>query len=165
MWVIITSLDPLRFYILRQAFARVASSPYSASTDFAADNCIHNTTPDSKKCDMSQQNIFEKHTSQRSFHRNITYSAPDLSQAASSDEKAKTEENFRTWNNKVWPAIEVAVTKSILMVWSKHMDMEKKSGASAFRRFQWLHFDVIVDGEGKPYVEEVNCNGFYVGDK
>jgi hypothetical protein len=49
----------------------------------------------------------------------------------------------------------------------QHVDFAKqaKQAGAQFKRWQWLHFDILVDEDAKAWVEEINCNGFFIGNR
>lgn len=157
VWAIITSLMPLRVYLLRESFAKVAPEVYSSEASSFGNLCIHSTTPP-KDCDYSLHSSgnLKLHMFQKAFFANITFGG--------GSEPLKQEQAWRRWNDEIWPSVETAVLKTLLMVWSRHKDWHDRHGDQVFRRFQWLHFDVIVDSDGHAWVEEVNCNGFMMGN-
>jgi hypothetical protein len=63
------------------------------------------------------------------------------------EEEADPAEAWRDWTERIWKNVEDSLLRTLLMVWQDHVAMDAKRGAKAtrFRRFQWLHADVIVD--------------------
>lgn len=76
--------------------------------------------------------------------------------------------NMQIWQETVWPGVERAVVKTVSMVRDQHLKWSEEAfgpPSRQFRRWQWLHFDVLVDEMGDSWVEEVNCNGFLIGNR
>jgi len=161
VWALITSLNPLRVSFLNESLAKIAPHPYSQSPSTFKDLCVHNTAPPNH-CNFSFHNsgLAQLHMNNRKFWSAISR-GPD-------EPTIDAKEMWETYQNVIWPNVERSVMKSILMVYETHLKLEKKSGRESkhsFRRFQWLHIDVILDRDYHPWVEEVNCNGFMIGDR
>ena len=73
----------------------------------------------------------------------------------------------RSFERELWPGIERAVLKTVLLAWPLLAGYDKmlQSGGAEYRRFAFLSFDVLLSHSGHSYVEEVNTNGFLMGTR
>ena len=164
IWAIITSLDPLRVYIMQDGLAKVAAEPY-VKTDFK-NRCIHSTTvPSGCELKLHTSPNMPTHLRSPDFHRWVSYKHDTqfvdpigpkfMFQRGNEDSPSKTADNFHNWKTFIWPHIHDSVLKTILMAYEKQRSAASHT-RTRFRRFQWLHYDVLVDSTGHAWVEEVN---------
>ena len=152
-WALVTSIDPLRAYMLPDAYLKVASSKkYSPALSSLSDRCMHITNNKAQKeCgggDESSLDDLPTHLSDPRFESTLRNAdgkkiPASLRRAEHYIESAKT-----------------IVAKTVLMALD---DLRKHRVATRARCFQFLAFDIIYDSSGRGWLVEVNTNGFLGG--
>lgn len=151
IWVVIASVEPLRVYMLQDGWARVASVRYNISELHYGEPCMHFTL---HYC------LHAKATSLRIFQLNDLAFRSGLPRRAGS------------WTDSLWPSLQRAVLKTILMAWPVLVGYERHllaRGAKS-RRFSFLSFDAMFEWPDPseppaPMILECNSNGFMMGSR
>lgn len=185
VWIIVTSVDPLRLFLLRHGYPKVASRPFSRGQQQINDQCVHIKMLLDPECNVTMRKFtspfpygYPRSTASPVFFQGLEF--PGLSRerpetrrrspssyshlASYMTDKTRprdwpVKEQF--WSRHIWPAIEAALVKVVMLVRSNLTDT--KATTSSTRRFSLLSPDVTIDDKGHVYVEEVNTNGLVMG--
>jgi len=156
LWAVLTSMHPLRLFLLHDGWGRLAARRYNVSDirSSAKDECVHLTTT---YC------TDDASTSLR-LMRTRLHKYRSALQLPLRGDGADANTHFET---ALWPSIRRAVVKSVLMVWPLLAGYEQSLHAQglSYARFAFLSYDVILTRAGYAYIEEVNTNGFLMGSR
>lgn len=175
VWVVITSVSPLRLYLMRHAFPKISSRTFDADSllysrrrvrenpeAFARQQCTHIRMMLAEGCNATATQ----------FRSMFDGGYPETT-AAASFEQALTSNGDRVprgwFAAVVWPQVERALTQLAIFVRSKLVREERRvfeedpAAAAKYRRFALLSADVIVDASGRATIEEINTNGNIMG--
>lgn len=156
--VLVTSIDPLRAFIMRHSYPKIASQTYSSAPEHIDELCMHikMLLPDHPKCRVGineymhpfAEHGYPKSTASLSFFSDLRF--PGLSvftqqlekqdnAQASVDALAAQRKHFATlaehvWASRVWPGIEAALTNLLLLVRPRLLDAERKARKEAQAR-------------------------------
>uniref|UniRef100_A0A7S3K6M5 Tubulin--tyrosine ligase-like protein 5 n=1 Tax=Aureoumbra lagunensis TaxID=44058 RepID=A0A7S3K6M5_9STRA len=176
MWLLITSIDPLRVYILRHGYPKVSTRTFDLSD--LHDQCTHIRMMLDPECGTDPDdyyNSFEdgypKSTASPVWFHGLAAYVRDGSVMRLSDNWPATE---HWWSSKVWPGIEAAFLKVIMLVRSSLAEISDRVESEELKaysgenhhphhRFTLLSPDVAIDRNGNPFIEEVNMNGMIMG--
>ncbi|KAJ8602352.1 hypothetical protein CTAYLR_004237 [Chrysophaeum taylorii] len=165
LWLVITSIDPLRVFVTRHAYPKIASRAFDL--DDLGDQCRHIRMLMDPHCDTNpdeflatfENSAYPKTTASPVFFRAVNDSWVDAE---------------AWWHETVWPAVESAFTKIFMLVRPSLLKLEKAAESReleeygterhrAHRRFGLLSPDLAIDKHGRPFVEEINTNGMIMG--
>ncbi|KAJ1624424.1 hypothetical protein T492DRAFT_1046975 [Pavlovales sp. CCMP2436] len=142
---LMTSVQPLRFYVLDHAFPKIATKSYTLDLASLDDSCVHFrlvacTEPVSP---------YPRSTDSPLFREGLR---PPL-------------KSDKQWDEKLYPAVYKVVLRVVLLARREVIPADEKLVLAGFRhkRVQVLQPDVIFDVDGNAYVIEMNTNGFMVG--
>ena len=171
VWAVITSIDPLRLFLLEHAFPKVSTVPYSPDAATVGRHCLssarcacmHVRMPMGEGCDIhSMVKPYPPHTGTPLFKRGLRF-GPGFAGRGSVDEE------WTLWERVVLPQIARSLTTAVLLAREagalKQDRLVQSSAAHKYRRVLLLSPDFIVDDSGVAFLEEVNTNGFLVGDE
>lgn len=145
VYVLVTSVDPLRIYVYNEGLARFASFPYDNSKNQIKNLYSHLTNYSiNKKSDNFTQN---KSLDERD-HGN-KWSISDLQNHL---------EKLGIHMQPIWERIYDAVIKAIISVEHHLFSGQKKIQSSTRPQncFELFGFDILLDSNFKPYILEVN---------
>ncbi|KAH8059999.1 hypothetical protein JL722_4953 [Aureococcus anophagefferens] len=156
-WVLFTSLDPLRVYVMRHAYPKVATKKYAGLADLQ-DQCEHIRLLLDPSCNESVAQFLRPYPDgyPKSTGSPIFFEALDFwKRHASRDELGKSS----------WVAKDVHVRRHAraLLLAAARDAPAPAGGAPAHRRFALLSPDLAVDDEGAAFIEEINTNGMIMG--
>lgn len=171
VWALITSLEPLRLFMLSTAFPKISSVDYSAAAEVVGRHCLstascacmHIRMPGGDGCDpRSLPKPYPPHTASRLWSAGLDY-GPQFKGRSSSDPA----QDASLWERAVVPQIERIVAWVTLLARAEPLRLHRLSlqQPSRCRRFVLLSPDFIVDSHGQAFLEEMNVNGFMVGDE
>lgn len=153
-WVLVTSISPLRIYMLPHAYVRVASLKYDPSQKYFLDKCMHITSGSiQSKClklkGARNQNEYPVNIWDDRFQ---DFLSDSYGRAINHDKKNFLAETLAT-------KTQVAIVKSVLMVLSDLRQYKRNSTRA--KCFQLLSYDFIYDDVyGVPWMLEVNAYGY-----
>ncbi|KAK7242939.1 putative tubulin polyglutamylase [Aureococcus anophagefferens] len=171
-WVLFTSLDPLRVYVMRHAYPKVATKKYAGLADLQ-DQCEHIRLLLDPSCNESVAQFLRPYPDgyPKSTGSPIFFEALDFwKRHASRDELGRSswvaKESY--WQSTVWPSLERAFTSVAMLARDSLLAAARDApappgGAPAHRRFALLSPDLAVDDEGAAFIEEINTNGMIMG--
>ena len=177
IWLLITSIDPLRVYLLRHAYPKVSTKPYDIFD--IEDQCKHIRMLLDPTCMVdpddfytSFPNGYPKSTASPLFFDGLAaHLRDDNNEIRLSDNWPATE---HWWSETIWPSVELAFQRLLMLVRPSLVKMAKKAEAdevqlsgdedhNPHRRFALLSPDLAIDRKGNVYIEEVNMNGMIMG--
>mmetsp|Transcript_3598 Transcript_3598/g.6806 ORF Transcript_3598/g.6806 Transcript_3598/m.6806 type:complete len:683 (+) Transcript_3598:201-2249(+) len=154
VWSVLMSTEPLRIYTLGHGFPKVSTKLYDPSPEYLEDLCMHIKMPLGPGCKAkSLVSPYPKNT-EDGWAKGLEFSptSPDVN-----------------WPS-MWTQIEDQVSVVVLAGLSKMKLEEQKifkdeqKKRDSYRRFVFLSPDFAVDDTGKVFMEEMNTNGFMIGD-
>ena len=184
VWALVTSLEPLRVYMLATAFPKVSSVEYSADAAVVGRHCLsrpqcacmHVRMPGGDGCVPSHlPTPYPSSTAARVFNLGLDY-GPQFRG------RGDPAQDATLWAREVVPQIERITAWAILLARREPLRLHREQagqlaqlsglglgGSSSrqgqgLRRFLLLSPDFIVDAWGRAWLEEMNTNGFMVGD-
>jgi len=146
LYVLITSVDPLVVYILKDGLARFASEEYNTDSCNIDNNCIHLTNSA-----VNKDNIMDYGSVGQDPYSGYLWTLSRLKQyfETCDDEHIK-------WD-KMWQSIVHVIRKTILMAYPQ-MKEECKNLKSSYNCYKLLGFDIMLEENLKPWVLEVNTD-------
>jgi tubulin monoglycylase TTLL3/8 len=148
LWVLVTSWSPLKIFVHRAPYFRVASKPYSVQSDgvFAKEAHVTNRTVHQNENRILLQEFLQR----LSIESN--YAGDDL-------------DAERIWHAKTWPHL-VDGVRAVLMSSQSMVVSSAKTFASRIRAgldsqqqaFELYGLDFALDNLMKPWLLEVNCS-------
>lgn len=166
LWLLIASVDPLRVYMMRHAYPKIAPRPFDLED--LDDQCRHIRTLMDPNCDTIPDEFFAyfPHGYPKAT------ASPVFFEALDGDESWVDKETW--WNAKVWPAIELQFAKVLMLVRPSLLKLAKEAEAAELaaqpdephkrhRRWTLLSPDIALDQAGHVFIEEINTNGAIVG--
>jgi len=173
MWVLIASLDPLRVYLLRHGYPKIAAKAFDGYAHLQ-DQCTHIRLMLDPVCNVTARDFiapfpdgYPKSTASPVFFEGF--------QGAGGHRDWVDAEGW--WAATVWPDIEQALGK-VMMIgrsaflterkWArertrKEHERDRKKSTDAYRNFALVSPDIAVARNGRIYVEEINTNGMILG--
>ncbi|KAJ1635046.1 hypothetical protein T492DRAFT_968777 [Pavlovales sp. CCMP2436] len=142
----LTSVQPLRFYVLDHAFPKIATKAYTNDITSLEDECIHFKMP---VCAEPLSPYPARSTDSLLFREGLL---PPM-------------RSDKHWDEKLYPAVYKVLLRVVLLARREVIpaDEELVRTGSRHKRVQVLQPDVIFDVNGNAYVIEMNTNGFMVG--
>jgi len=163
MWAVITSLDPLRILTLSKGQVKVASVAYSTLDESADERCIHWNLPYCKNgASTNFSNVkprmmspYPKHTATPTFITNFRYT---------NGEKLP---KSLDWFEDLWPKFEDRLVQPLLLAREyPEVSMPDAILGDRTNRFLFLTPDFAIERKNmEPVLEEINTNGFMIGDR
>lgn len=142
LYVLITSLKPLRIYLYKDGLVRIASKKYSLDINSMGDKYIHFTNTDINK--YNKDYIFPRNYSD--YNANIwnlkTY-------------QKYLNKNKVDWNNINEKIIDIII-KTIISVQEPILDKIEKDNLNERSFFNIVGFDILITDEYEPVLLEVN---------
>lgn len=148
LYVVLTSLDPLRIYIYNEGLVRFASEPYRAG---AKDNLF---------CHLTNYSINKKNDQ---YVSNSKASENDIGNKWSMSALQKHLEMLGIETNTLWTKIYDALLKTFLSVESQ-LSATGRKGVSGRNCFELYGFDILIDEQLQPWILEVNLSPSLVCD-
>eukprot|EP00736_Rhodelphis_marinus_P013645 Rmarinus@m.11640 len=148
IWTMVTSVDPLRIYVNKDAYPKVATSPFDPSADQLTNNCIHLTSP-VKACDAGFLEEVPDRTESDEWKSGI--------------HAYQQSNDPEVWDRDLFPSMLGALTQMYLAVYPDMVQMKRQlleEGMSYSNLFGLGGLDVIFDSKGKAWVEEMNPNAY-----
>uniref|UniRef100_A0A7S0TCK6 Tubulin--tyrosine ligase-like protein 9 n=1 Tax=Chrysocystis fragilis TaxID=1411660 RepID=A0A7S0TCK6_9STRA len=177
-WVVVASVDPLRLYLLRHAYPKIASKPFSADPATLGDQCMHIKMLLDPSCNVTLRAFvskfpygFPRSTASPVFFQGLSFPALLRQRAAYAGTSPHKYRHDRArprdwplkeqfWSRHVWPAVEKALAKVVMLV---RANLSAAATRSPYRTFALLSPDLTLDDKGHVYIEEVNTNGLVMG--
>ena len=157
LWALVTSLEPLRVYVLRAGVPKISQWVYSSAADQTKEQCMHVLLPGTAEC-------FASSRAQRiSPYPPKTDRAEFLSRLGRVDGRAC---DAACWWGKVWPSAEWRIVEVLLLARRRILEQERplKEAGRRFKRVALLQPDLVFDTSGNAVLVECNMNGYMVGD-
>ena len=157
LWAAVTSLDPLRVYVLRAGIPKISQWPYSSAADQTKEQCMHVLLPGTDECFASKRAV------RISPYPSKTDRAEFLSRLGRVDGRAC---DAACWWGKVWPSAEWRIVEVLLLARRRILEQERplKEAGRRFKRVALLQPDLVFDTTGNAVLVECNMNGYMVGD-
>ncbi|GMH67024.1 hypothetical protein TrLO_g5362 [Triparma laevis f. longispina] len=155
VWSVLMSTEPLRIYTLGHGFPKVSTKDYNPSAEFFEDLCMHIKMPLGPGCKAKHLvRPYPKSTEGDTWTKGLEF---------------REGEKGGHWPS-MWTQIEDQVSVVVVsglskMKFAEHgifQDDPKKK--DDYRRFVFLSPDFAMDDTGKVFMEEMNTNGFMIGD-
>ena len=154
VWAMVTSLDPLRIYLLGTGIPKVSQWRYSKAPEFVKQQCIHVLLPGTTECFSSsakQVNIIQPypHTTNGKFwYHSMSPTGRDF------------------WVKRAWRSLEWQLVELLLLARDPilHIDHQLKRKGASYKRVAFLQPDVVFDTSGQARLVEVNTNGYMIGN-
>jgi hypothetical protein len=157
VWVLVTSIKPLRIYALRDGLVRMAARTFSTSSEHLNDVCIHLTNGSlQKKCRSQAASV--------SHAPNSVWDSAFLSHIDPVDDAGAM---GGTWSfEDAWAKMLEAIVQSLQLI--KHSLLNKTNAFNLNERqihtFQFLSYDFVLrQADGLPRLMEVNADGYMKG--
>mmetsp|Transcript_33274 Transcript_33274/g.106215 ORF Transcript_33274/g.106215 Transcript_33274/m.106215 type:complete len:773 (-) Transcript_33274:50-2368(-) len=178
VWLLVTSIDPLRVYLLRHAYPKVSTRTYDIFD--IEDQCKHIRMLLDPVCMVDPDDFYTsfkdgypKSTASPVFFDGLAaHVGTSESESLLSDNWPATE---HWWSSTIWPSVELAFARLLMLVRPSLVKLAKRAeadevqrngvdeGRKPYRRFALLSPDLAIDRKGNVYVEEVNMNGMIMG--
>ena len=156
VWSVLLSLSPLRIYTLEHGFAKISTVEYSPAVETMDDLCMHVKMPLGPGCKaMNLVKPYPKKTLGKAWEGKLEFSGT-----------AREVE----WKKDMWSQVEDQVTIAIMSglanVKAREWEMfdGDREAINRYRRFVFVSPDFAFDNQGKVWMEEMNTNGFMIGD-
>ena len=168
IWAVVTSIEPLSIHILHHGFPKVSTKQYSPDVGTMGDLCMHIKMPLGPDCVASELvRPYPKSTRDRTWDGGLAYGS--LGDGKDGGRGGGEGEGAR-WREDVWPQIEDQINLVVIggVEKIKHRIAEVFNNSPAnkdrYNRFVLLSPDFAFDASGHVYMEEMNTNGFMIGD-
>ena len=184
VWTLVTSVDPLRVYVMRHGFPKISSKtlddPATGRRRNISDLCAHikllmnpacNVTSYHEFTDGMQPEGYPKTTASYAFHRRLRLAdaAYPGAKGPPEDPDALRAAHEDVFSSVTWPRVEELLTK-ILLRERRHLVAAAAAQAAAegafvddADHFGFISPDFVVDARGAPHLEEINAKGLIVG--
>jgi len=142
VYVLVTSVDPLRIYIYKEGLTRFATEDYTTDPEAISNNFIHLTN-------------FSINKESGNFVNNSNPEEPEGSKWT----LTSLWKYFRAVGvdpEPIWKKIEDIVIKSILSALAKLKSAFREQASSAYSCYKLLGYDVLLDRNLNPHLIEVN---------
>jgi hypothetical protein len=149
VYVVITSMDPLRIYIFQNGLVRICSRKYSTDLSSIGDIFAHVDSIDINHLNEHEftSSITDKDLEYEGLRVQITH-------------LMKRVEKYGFNGTKVWNDIEDVVVLSILSaeeeMYKEYMELAVGNRTRRLAPFEMVGFDILLDTNMKPYVLEIN---------
>lgn len=144
IYVLLTNLDPLRLYVYKEGLVRFASSKYSTEDDGIIDQYMHLT------------NYFINKNN-RDYKVNNDCNSLHGSKWTLSSFWAHLEEHYKHVNTKqLWAQILDIIIKTVISCEASMSRFSRNNCKNDYTSYELFGFDIILDGNFKPWILEVN---------
>ena len=143
IYVLLTSIEPLRIYVYNEGLVRFASEPYSKQKGHLKNLYAH----------LTNYSINKKSTS---FQQNKSVLERDHGNKWSLSALQTHLENLGINMQPIWERIYDAIIKSIISIEGHLQNGMKKLSTSRHNCFELFGFDILLDSAFKPHILEVN---------
>lgn len=144
LYVLVTSINPLRVYMYHNGLVRFASVKYSSKSDTLNDRCMHLTNYSINKFSSNyskNEDVNACHGHKWTLKSLWTYL-----------------ENRNVDTSGLWSAMRNLVLRTILAGENSIYNMIKLNVESKYSTFELFGFDVLLDSELVPWLLEVNIS-------
>lgn len=145
LYVLVTSVNPLRIYMHTDGLARFASVKYSDRSDTLNDRYMHLTNYSINKLSMN----YDKNEDANAC-KGHKWTIKSLWQYLAEERKINTD--------RLWGALRNLVIRTILSAESPIYSMTKLNIGSKYNCYELFGIDVILDSELIPWLLEVNIS-------
>lgn len=158
-WGLVTSINPLRVYLLDGAFPKVSTFAYNGSTTQLANECMHVIMPLGEGCMAYADQLVRPYppsTRSRLFFEHIR------------GDRSKIAVNWtETWAEEVWPQIVIKTLMVLIESRSQPLKLDRliKGARRGRKRFLFLSPDFVIDANGGAHMVDLNANGLMIGDQ
>ena len=163
VWALLTSVTPLRVYLLPDAYVRVASTvKFDPGPQYINNRCMHVTNGAlQRKCRESRGRAGAGVVLP---HPHGIWD-PRFGAGLQPCELCNAEQGVQYDVPTLWQRVKRAVVKTLLMVLPELREFGNRGRKLDFlpRCFQFLSFDVLFDAAAQPFVIEVNADGYMKG--
>mmetsp|Transcript_7971 Transcript_7971/g.16041 ORF Transcript_7971/g.16041 Transcript_7971/m.16041 type:complete len:668 (+) Transcript_7971:2-2005(+) len=156
VWSVLTSINPLRIYTLDHGFAKISTVDYTPAIESMDDLCMHVKMPLGPGCLASNLvRPYPKATSGSVWEDKLEFKGTDKDVG---------------WKDGIWQQVEDQVSINIISglasVKAREWEMfgGDRDAIKRYKRFVFLSPDFAFDNQGKVWMEEMNTNGFMIGD-
>lgn len=155
IWAMVTSLDPLRIYLLGSGIPKVSQWRYSKEPSYVKQQCIHVLLPGTTEC-------FTGRDAQVNIIRPYPHHTNDAGWYAAMGPSA----GKAFWEKEAWRSLEWQLSELLLLARDSilHADHQLKRKQDAYKRVFFLQPDVVFDASGRASLVEVNTNGYMIGN-
>ncbi|XP_076235037.1 tubulin monoglutamylase TTLL4 [Calliopsis andreniformis] len=143
LYVLLTSIDPLRIYVYNNGLVRLATVKYVNHVSTLSDRFMHLTNTSVNKFNPN----FKTNDSPTKCKGNM-WSLNCLWKYLSSSEDVDT--------LKIWAKIKDIAIKTVISAEPSLAEAWKKASMSTYNFYQLFGFDVLLDREYRPWLLEVN---------
>ena len=160
-WLAVTSVLPLKVYMLQDSWAHIVAKPYRADQLLSSykDACVHLWS--TERCSVTHA-----HRVLRTNHEAFTEGLVGVPRAAVPlDDRGEPAQKL-FWRRRVWPWLEDAAVRVVASVWKDLSMYERLLRASAeagtlapYRRVALLSLDWVIDEGGRPVLVDVDVDG------
>lgn len=169
IWVLVTSMEPLKAYIYSTVYGRHCVHEFNLSVKSLGDNSMHLTNysiqrkSNGNEGDTASTGINAIRKLRGSVASSGASEALTSPRACSNQTVINTQTDLLlthreileivgvdTWNNRIWPGIKASIS-STLKVAKEHVKHRDKS-------FEFLGYDVLIDELCNPWILEVNMS-------
>jgi len=172
VWAAITSVDPLRIYMLDHAFPKISTVHYSSEGADVGRHCLssprcacmHVRMPMGEGCVKDDLvHPYPPHTATGIFKRGLHFGPLFVGRGSSAADE------WDVWERVILPQMAKILITTVLLAregepLTLHKILQQADPQVHYRRVLLLSPDFIVDEAGTVIVEEINTNGFLVGD-
>jgi len=152
VWAVVTSLDPLRMYLLGTGIPKVSAWAFSKAVRDVKEQCMHLLFPGTSACFSDPRaEVLEPYPTRTDV--DSWYGAVQPA-------------GERFWTSVVWPSVEWVLVELMVLARSRvlHIDHALKRKSFRYKRIFFLQPDVVLDNKGSAYLVEVNTNGYMIGN-
>mmetsp|Transcript_49260 Transcript_49260/g.159228 ORF Transcript_49260/g.159228 Transcript_49260/m.159228 type:complete len:867 (-) Transcript_49260:102-2702(-) len=152
VWALVTSLDPLRVYLLGTGIPKVSQWNYSKAVEDVKEPCIHVLMPGTNECFQNKRaNVltpYPTRTNTQEWFDKVIPSGRDF------------------WTQRAWPSVEWRVVELLVLARDAilHVDHQLKRNGLRYKRVFFLSPDILIDQHGQATMVEVNVNGYMIGN-
>lgn len=172
IWVLVTSMEPLKVYIYSTVYGRHCVYDFNLSVKSLGDNSIHLTNYSIQRksnTNSDGENVLTGINAIRRLRGSIANNNSSANEALISPRSSSSQSIINTqtdlllthreildivgennWNKKIWPGIKASIC-STLKVSKEHVKHREKS-------FEFLGYDVLIDELHNPWILEVNMS-------
>ena len=143
IYVLLTSIDPLRIYVYNEGLVRFASEPYNKLKGQLKNLYAH----------LTNYSINKKSTT---FQQNTSVLERDHGNKWSMSALQTHLENLGINMQPIWERMYDAIIKSIISIEGHLQSGMKKLSTSRHNCFELFGFDILLDSAFKPHILEVN---------
>ena len=128
VWAVVTSIDPLRIFLLRRTFPKISTVPYTASASVVGRHCLsspycscmHVRMPMGDGCSASQLvDPYPEHTELSLFRRGLRF-------GRSFEGRGDPEQEGALWDRVVMPQIEHTISLAVLLARAEPLELHKR---------------------------------------